>query len=87
MPSADEISRWANPHSHSALSSLPTVLCEVRWSAFFARSHKSVMVTGSVGSQEDSQDGPMILAEVQPCATHVGQNLHLLVGCFDSWRP
>ena len=24
------------------------MLCEVRWSAFFARSHKSVMVTGSV---------------------------------------
>src|ERR1700730_7563219 len=38
------------------------------------------------GSQEDRQNGPTILGEVQPCATHVGQNPHLLVTCFASWR-
>jgi hypothetical protein len=66
MPSAGEISRCASPHSTRAFSSLQTVLWEVRGSTFFARSHRSVMVTGSVPARKTSRTVRRLLVNLRP---------------------
>jgi hypothetical protein len=55
-----------HPHSTSTFNSLQTALCDVLGSAFFVRSHRSVIVTGSVPARKTSRMVRRLLVKCRP---------------------